>query len=81
MDAATRLRNAFTSALGIPASTDFESLTFQGIPEWDSVAHLQLIAAIEKEFDIMIDTDDVLDLSSFNKAKTILAKYDVKAGS
>ncbi|RKJ07067.1 acyl carrier protein, partial [Butyricicoccus sp. 1XD8-22] len=29
------------------------------------------------QFDIMLDTDDVLDLSSFTKAKEILKKYDI----
>ena len=76
--AATRLKSAFQEVLGIPASTDFESLVYQGIPEWDSVAHLQLISAIEREFAVMIDTDDVLDMSSFKKAKSILAKHDIK---
>jgi acyl carrier protein len=48
-------------------------------PGWDSVAHMSLVAEIENSFDIMLDSDDVIDMSSFGKAKEILAKYDVKA--
>ena len=81
MDASTRLKNAFTSALGLPPATDFEHLKFQGIPEWDSVGHLQLVSAIETEFDVMIDTEGVLDLSSFQKAKSILTKHNVVFGT
>ena len=39
---------------------------------------MSLVAALEDEFDIMIDTDDIIDLSSFEKGKEILAKYGVE---
>jgi len=42
---------------------------------WDSVAHMQLIASLEKKFKIAIDVEDVVDMSSFKKAITILKKY------
>ena len=53
-------------------------LSFQDIPAWDSVGHMGLVAALEETFDIMMDTDDIFDLSSFEKGKEILAKYDVE---
>ena len=37
-----------------------------------------LVAALEDAFDIMIDMDDIIDLSSFEKGKEILKKYDVE---
>lgn len=48
-------------------------LEYQGIEAWDSVGHMGLIAAIEDAFDIMMDTDDIIDLNSFEKGKEILA--------
>lgn len=32
-----------------------------------------LVAAIEDTFDIMMDTDDIIDFSSFDKGKEILS--------
>lgn len=55
-----------------------EGLEYQSIPEWDSVGHMNLISVLEEAFDIMMDTDDIIDLSSFEKGKEILAKYDVE---
>ena len=52
-------------------------LKYQGVETWDSVGHMVLIAALEEKFDIMIDMDDIIDFSSFEKGKTILAKYKV----
>lgn len=55
-----------------------ETLEYQCIPQWDSVGHMTLIALLEEQFDIMMDTDDIIDFSSFTKGKEIMAKYDVE---
>jgi len=55
-------------------------LTLQAIAAWDSVGHMSLIAALEDTFDIMMDTDDIIDFSSFDKGKEIMRKYDVEIG-
>ena len=74
----TTLREAFVEALGLDAAaTDWDNLAYRGIPEWDSVAHMQLVGEIEDAFDIMLETDDVIDMSSFIKAKEILGKYGI----
>lgn len=72
-----KLRAIFAEALDIDASRITDELTYNSIPEWDSVAHMALVTEIDDQFDIMLDTDDVLDMSSFAKAKEILAKYDI----
>ena len=53
-------------------------LKYQGVELWDSVGHMTLVAALEDAFDIMLDTDDIIDLSSYEKGKEILKKYDVE---
>lgn len=74
-----QLRAALVEALGIDeADTDWEALTYRGVPEWDSVAHMQLVGEIEDTFDIMLDTDDVIGMSSYPLAKQILARYGVE---
>lgn len=51
-------------------------LKYQDIEAWDSVGHMSLIAALEDSFDIMMDTDDIIDFSSYEKGKEILSKAD-----
>lgn len=55
-------------------------LKYQGIEAWDSVGHMGLIAALEEAFDIMMDTDDIIDFSSYEKGKELLSQeeYGVK---
>jgi acyl carrier protein len=52
-------------------------LKYHEIPTWDSVGHMTLIAAIEEHFKITMDTDDIIDLSSYEKGKEILKKYSI----
>jgi acyl carrier protein len=56
---------------------EVESLAYQSITEWDSVGHMQLLSALESEFSIEMDVDDIIDFSSFKKGIDILKKYQV----
>ena len=68
--------NAFMEILGI-TENQTKGLKYQDITTWDSVGHMTLMAALEDAFDIMLDTDDIVDFSSYEKGKEILKKYDV----
>ena len=57
---------------------DAPALVYGQSKAWDSVGHMTLVAALEDAFDIMMEMDDIIDLSSFEKGKEILRKYDVE---
>ena len=70
--------NVFTETFGVDADKA-KGLEYQAISEWDSVGHMGLIAALEDTFDIMMDTDDIIDFSSFEKGKEILeSNYNIE---
>ena len=71
-----RYLDIFTTTFEIDPETA-KGLKYQGIDSWDSVGHMGLIAAIEDEFDIMMDTEDIIDFNSFEKGIEILAKYEI----
>lgn len=64
-DIPQRLRGVFVEALDLDEGTEVEALKYREIEAWDSVGHMALIAAIEDEFDIQFETDQVIDMSSF----------------
>ena len=76
MENKEKLIKAFTESLGIEPQLVTDELTYNTIPQWDSTAHMVLIAELENVFDVMLDTDDIIDLSSVAQAKSILRKYD-----
>ncbi len=69
--------NAFVESLDIKAD-QAEGLEYQGVPSWDSVGHMELIASIEDAFDIQFETDDIVEFNSFEKGIELLKKYDVE---
>jgi acyl carrier protein len=72
-----RLRKCFVEALGIPLESVTDALAYNSIKQWDSIGHMALVAALETEFNVMLDTDEILALSSAAVAKQILAKHQV----
>ncbi|MGD1007007.1 MAG: acyl carrier protein [Ignavibacteriaceae bacterium] len=76
-----KLKKVFKEALNIDESIITDELTYNTIPEWDSISHMHLIDRIEKEFDLVIDTEDVIALNSFAKAKEIIKKYGININS
>ena len=57
---------------------ELKGLEYQSIPDWDSVGHMAMTAMLEEAFDIMLDTDDIIDFSSYEKGIEILRKFDIE---
>lgn len=77
MDNLEKYKNVFKETLEV-SDEQLEGLQYQGVELWDSVGHMTLVANIEDAFDIMLETDDIVDFSSYAKGMEILAKnYDI----
>jgi len=76
MSVIEKYKDSFVNTLQLDSSVEIEKLSYRD-HGWDSVAHMVLMATLEEAFDIMLDTDDIIDFSSFEKGKEILRKYDV----
>ena len=59
------LQRLFRETLDLPDGVNVEALAFGHHEHWDSVGHMALVAAIEDEYGVMFDTDDVVGMSSF----------------
>ena len=71
-----KYRHAFVEGLESGAE-GLEELVFEGIPEWDSVGHMGLVACIEEAFDIMLETEDMIAFHSYEEGIKILNKYGI----
>jgi acyl carrier protein len=78
MDNTQKLKNVFAESFGIDNTTVSDTLAYQSIKEWDSISHMVLISNLEETFNVSIDTNDVIDMSSVAKAKEILMKHNIK---
>ena len=70
-----QLKKIFSEVLEVSEDVITDNLEYSGIPQWDSVAHMAIVAEIEDHFDIMIDTEDVIDMSTFQISVDIVKKY------
>ena len=71
-----KYNRAFIHNLGVKEE-ELAGLKYRGIPQWDSIGHMDLMAELEGEFDIRMDTPDVLAFTSYEKGMEILAEYGV----
>lgn len=68
---------AFIDAFEV-SKDEVKDLKYQAIKSWDSVGHMGLVTALEEAFDIMMETEDIINLNSYEKGKEILStKYSI----
>lgn len=67
----------FSDSLSVDLNIINEKLKYNDIPEWDSIGHMSLMSGLEEGFKISLDTDDIVDFSSYTKGLEILKKYKV----
>ena len=72
-----KYNQVFMESFSVSSDQLNENLVYQSVPQWDSIGHMGMIAALEEAFDIMMETDDIIDFGSYNKGVELLAKYNV----
>ena len=70
-------KEVFIKSLAVDKEKFSENLKYNEIPEWDSIGHMTLMSGLEESFKITLETDDIVDFSSYKKGKEILKKYKI----
>ena len=79
MNNSTKYKQSFADALNVKIDVVKDSLKYNEIAEWDSIGHMTLISKLEEEFNISMETDDIVNFDSFKTGIEILKKnYDIK---
>ena len=78
MSLTNKYSEIFQKSLNLTAEKVNKNLKYNEIDEWDSIGHMTLVAALEEEYKITFETDDIIDFSSFEKGIEILKKYKVE---
>tara|TARA_B100001029_G_C14954789_1_gene390937 strand:- start:472 stop:711 length:240 start_codon:yes stop_codon:yes gene_type:complete len=73
-----KYKKIFIESLSIDNSSFDEKIKYNEITEWDSIGHMTLMSGLEEGFSISLETDDIVDFSSFKKGIEILKKYKVE---
>ena len=78
MDNKKKYQKIFIESLSIKESSFNEDIKYNEIPEWDSIGHMTLMSGLEEGFKIAMETDDIVDFSSFKKGLEILGKHKIE---
>ena len=68
----------FMDTFGVEREMLGQGFTFAATPEWDSLAHMELIAALEDAFDVMLEPEDITHFGGYENGKAILSRYGVE---
>src|SRR5262249_31476897 len=74
VDLETRGMKVVKEVLEISGELDTGSLRYNEPPNWGSLAHITLVSALEGEFDIMLEPDDILAMGNYDEAVKIVRK-------
>ena len=73
-----KYKDIFIKSLAIESKKFNENIKYNEITEWDSIGHMTLMSELEEGFSITMETDDIIEFSSFKKGMSILKKYNVE---
>ena len=77
MENLKKYKKTFIESLSIDEKKFNDNIKYNEIPEWDSIGHMTLISGLEENFKITVETDDIVDFSSYKKGIEILKKYKI----
>lgn len=73
-----KYKNVFIESLSLKSDTFSEEIKYNDVAEWDSIGHMTLMSELEEEFKITLETDDIIDFSSYKKGIELLnSKYKI----
>jgi acyl carrier protein len=73
-DDMVRLQSLFRAVFELPESRDVTTLRQTDEAAWDSLGHATLVAALESEFGVSIDSFEALKMISFEATRAILSE-------
>ena len=68
-----KLKEVISNVLGVPIDAINDNSSPDSIDKWDSLSHLNLVMAIEAEFDVELTPEDSMDMLSVKLIRMILS--------
>lgn len=73
-----KLNQIFCEVYSVEESALNEEFVNTNVDTWDSIHQLSMVAAIEEAFDLMMDAEDILEMTSYmNVKKLLMSKYEI----
>lgn len=73
----TELKSILADTLGISEARLAEEASTETLPEWDSVAHINIVLSLEARYGLSFSPDEILNLGSIREIERILQQRGV----
>lgn len=73
-----KYNQVFCKVFSLPVGFDGVNVRLNDTPDWDSVGHMELVTELEDTFDIMFETEDILNFASYTEGIELLKKYAIE---
>jgi acyl carrier protein len=75
------LHALLAEVLGVSVDQIHSGLAFGEIPEWDSIAHIELMVVLEERLGIEIAPEQIVELSTVPVLESFVAAHDASRTS
>jgi acyl carrier protein len=76
-DNTPRLKKTMAAVFGIQPEAIGEHTSIDTVETWDSLRHLNLVLALEEQFQVRIPEEDMVEIMSFAKIRDMLRQQGV----
>lgn len=70
----TKLREILATAIDVDLDELTDTSSPDNTPEWDSFAHMSMVAAMEEEFKITLTLDEVISMLTLPKIEEVISQ-------
>jgi acyl carrier protein len=72
-----RLKALIAKVLNVPIEAITQDASPDTIESWDSLRHMNLVLALENEFKVELDEDQVVEILTYKLIKIVLREHNV----
>ncbi len=69
-----RIKKVMSAVFEVPVEAINDKLSPDTIESWDSLKHMNLVVALEEEFDVHFNDEDIVEMMNYSLIRLILLK-------
>lgn len=74
----TKIKNVMSSIFDVELDQINDTTTQGDLEHWDSMGHMNLVVALEEEFELVFDEEEIIEMMNFKLICLIIAEKIAK---
>jgi acyl carrier protein len=73
-----RVARVFSRTFAVPAEDIASGTGPDDVPKWDSLGHMNMVSALEKEFGLRFKADEIMEMATVQDILDVLAMKGIR---